>query len=110
MRENHADFTRRQTLAGFGGVSALALLPACAATTTAPNAAAPVAGLDPDAALDRIAYRMLAHEPGRATGLGVDTGEYAAWRSTFGTAGAQGRSEYAATLKELVAEARAYPK
>ena len=110
MRENHADFTRRQTLAALGGVSALALLPACAATTTAPNAAAPVAGLDPDAALDRIAYRMLAHEPGRATGLGVDTGEYAAWRSTFGTAGAQGRSEYAATLKELVAEARAYPK
>ena len=110
MRENHADFTRRQTLAALGGVSALALLPACAATTTAPNSGAPVAGLDPDAALDRIAYRMLAHEPGRATGLGVDTGEYAAWRSTFGTAGAQGRSEYAATLKELVAEARAYPK
>ncbi len=110
MRENHADFTRRQTLAALGGVSALALLPACAATATAPNAGAPVAGLDPDAALDRIAYRMLAHEPGRATGLGVDTGEYAAWRSTFGTAGAQGRSEYAATLKELVAEARAYPK
>ncbi|MET4131425.1 uncharacterized protein (DUF885 family) [Porphyrobacter sp. MBR-155] len=110
MRENHADFTRRQTLAALGGVSALALLPACAATSTAPNAAAPVAGLDPDAALDRIAYRMLAHEPGRATGLGVDTGEYAAWRSTFGTAGEQGRSEYAATLKELVAEARAYPK
>ncbi|MDZ4139322.1 MAG: DUF885 domain-containing protein [Erythrobacter sp.] len=110
MRENHADFTRRQTLAALGGVSALALLPACAATATAPNAAAPVAGLDPDAALDRIAYRMLAHEPGRATGLGVDTGEYAAWRSTFGTAGEQGRSEYAATLKELVAEARAYPK
>ncbi|MBU2588380.1 MAG: DUF885 domain-containing protein [Alphaproteobacteria bacterium] len=110
MRENHADFTRRQTLAALGGVSALALLPACAATATAPNAAAPVAGLDPDAALDRIAYRMLAHEPGRATGLGVDTGEYAAWRSTFGTAGEQGRSEYAATLKELVAEARSYPK
>jgi len=110
MRENHADFTRRQTLAALGGVSALALLPACAATATAPNSGAPVAGLDPDAALDRIAYRMLAHEPGRATGLGVDTGEYAAWRSTFGTAGAQGRSEYAATLKELVAEARAYPK
>ncbi|MDP2131796.1 MAG: DUF885 domain-containing protein [Erythrobacter sp.] len=110
MRENHADFTRRQTLAALGGVSALALLPACAATTTAPNAAAPVAGLDPDAALDRIAYRMLAHEPGRATGLGVDTGEYAGWRSTFGTAGEQGRSEYAATLKELVTEARAHPK
>jgi len=110
MRENRADFTRRQALAGLGGVSALALLPACAAT---PNALAPsvsAVSRDPDFTLDRIAYRMLAHEPGRATGLGVDTGEYAAWRSTFGTAGEQGRSEYAATLKELLAEARAYPK
>lgn len=114
MRENHADFTRRQALArvgtGVGGVSALALLPACAATTPAFNASAPIASLDADAALDQIACRMLAHEPGRATGLGVDTGDYAAWRSTFGTPGEAGRSEYAATLKQLVAEARTYPK
>jgi hypothetical protein len=33
---------------------------------------------------------MLAHEPGRATGLGVDTGDYADWRTTFGTAGEDG--------------------
>jgi uncharacterized protein (DUF885 family) len=110
MRENFADFTRRQTLAGLGGVSALALLPACARSQATPASAASLSGLDPDAALDRIAYRMLAHEPGRATGLGVDTGEYAAWRSTFGTPGAGGREEYAAELKSLVAEARAYPK
>ena len=110
MRERFADFTRRQTLAGLGGVSTLALLPACAASTPAPGAAVPIGSLGPDAALDQIAYRMLAHEPGRATGLGVDTGDYAAWRSTFGTPGEEGRSEYAATLKELVAEARAYPK
>ncbi|MEO0057806.1 MAG: hypothetical protein RIT17_1279, partial [Pseudomonadota bacterium] len=109
MRERHADFTRRQALAGIAGVSALALLPACARTAAAPFST-PIAGLDPDAALDRIAYRMLAHEPGRATGLGVDTGEYAAWRSTFGTAGEDGRSAYASTLKELVTEARAYPR
>jgi uncharacterized protein (DUF885 family) len=110
MRETFADFTRRQTLAGLGGVSALALLPACARSQAAPASAASLAGLDPDAALDRIAYRMLAHEPGRATGLGVDTGEYAAWRSTFGTPGTGGREEYAAELKMLVADARAYPK
>ena len=114
MRENHVDFTRRQALAGLGGVSALALLPACAGTAAAPGTAVlpagPIAGLDPDAALDRIAYRMLAHEPGRATGLGVDTGPYAAWRSTFGTPGEEGRDAYAATLKDLVAETRAFPK
>jgi uncharacterized protein (DUF885 family) len=109
MRENHADFTRRQALTGLAGVSALAMLPACARTGAAP-ASTPIAGLDPDAALDRIAYRMLAHEPGRATGLGVDTGDYAGWRATFGTAGEDGRSAYASTLKELVTEARAYPR
>ena len=113
MRESTIAVTRRQTLAGLAGTSAIALLPACAARTAAPaTAAAPasLAGLDPDAALDKVAYRMLAHEPGRATGLGVDTGEYAAWRSTFGQPGEAGREAYAATLKDLVAEVRAYPR
>ncbi|MFN4019637.1 MAG: DUF885 domain-containing protein [Erythrobacter sp.] len=113
MRENHAVFTRRQALVGLAGGTSLALLPACASSEaslgTAP-ASGTIAGLDPDAALERIAYRMLAHEPGRATGLGVDTGDYAAWRSTFGTPGEQGRSDYAETLKNLLAEARAYPR
>ncbi|MFM7348021.1 MAG: DUF885 domain-containing protein [Erythrobacter sp.] len=111
MRESHTTITRRGALAGIGGVSALALLPACAATTPQPAAASgPIKGLGPDAALDRIAYRMLAHEPGRATSLGVDVGDYAGWRSTFGTPGEAGRSAYEATLKDLVAEVRAYPK
>ena len=114
MRENTTQITRRQTLAGLGAASTIALLPACAAKPAPAAASAGVStslkGLAPDAALDRIAYAMLAHEPGRATGLGVDVGEYAAWRSTFGTGGAQGRADYAATLKELVAEVQAYPK
>ncbi len=118
MRESTPRITRRQTLktlgTGLAGTSTLALLPACAAKPVPASAsAAPstaLAGLAPDAALERVAYAMLAHEPGRATGLGVDTGEYAAWRSTFGTGGAEGRAAYAATLKELVAEVRAYPK
>lgn len=110
MRESTTQITRRQTLAGLGAASTIALLPACAATGTPPPAGAKLASLDPDAALDQIAYRMLAHEPGRATGAGVDTGDYAAWRSTFGTPGEAGRDAYAATLKELVAEARAYPR
>ena len=111
MREHAPTITRRHALAGLAGTSALALLPACAGTTAAPaRAAASIKGLAPDAALDAIAYRMLAHEPGRATGLGVDTGEHAAWRSTFGTPGAEGRADYAASLKQLVSEVRAYPK
>lgn len=111
MRERFTQFTRRRTLAALGGASTLALLPAAVrAASDAPPIGGPIAGLDPDAALDRIAYRMLAHEPGRATGAGVDTGEYAAWRSTFGTPGEAGRQAYAASLKEMVAEVRAYPK
>ncbi|WP_285711879.1 DUF885 domain-containing protein [Erythrobacter oryzae] len=114
MRESTTRITRRQTLAGLAGTSTLALLPACAASPAPATASAATStslkGLAPDAALERVAYAMLAHEPGRATGLGVDTGEYAAWRSTFGTGGAEGRAEYAATLKELVAEVKAYPK
>ncbi len=101
--------TRRQALAGLGGVSTLALLPGCAGA--AYNAAAlPDAALSPDAMLDRIAYAMLAHEPGRATGLGVDTGEYADWRGTFGKTGPEGQAAYADTLRDLLARARAYPK
>jgi len=111
MDQIFADFTRRQTLAALGGVSTLALVPAAVrASTGSPQASGPIAGLDPDAALERIAYRMLAHEPGRATGLGVDTGDYAAWRSTFGLPGEAGRASYAAGLKDMVAEVKAYPK
>ena len=102
-------FTRRQALYGLGGVSALALLPACAGKAyPAQNAA--LAATPPDAMLDRIAYEMLGHEPGRATGLGVDTGDYADWRGTFGTPGLDGQKAYKATLERLLDEARAYPR
>lgn len=113
MREKFADFTRRQTLSVLGSASTLALLPAAARAGDAlpvPPASGTIADLAPDAALDAIAYRMLAHEPGRATGLGVDTGEYAAWRSTFGTPGEAGRQAYAASLRAMVAEVKAYPR
>ena len=111
MRENPTDITRRHTLAGMSGVSALALMPAAVrAAQAAPPVPGAIAGLDPDAALDAIAYRMLAFEPGRATGLGVDTGDYAAWRSTFGMPGEAGRAAYAAALAGMVSEIKAYPR
>lgn len=103
--------TRRQSIAGLAGVSALAMMPAAVrATTPMPPPGGPIAGKGADAALDAIAYRMLAHEPGRATGLGVDTGDFASWRSTFGMPGEAGRASYATALKEMVAEIKAYPK
>jgi uncharacterized protein (DUF885 family) len=110
MTQTDTNFTRRQALYGLGGVSALALLPGCAqsAYSAANGAAATLAG--PDETLDRIAYAMLSHEPGRATSLGVDTGEYADWRGTFGATGEAGRDAYADTLEQQLAIARAYPK
>ncbi len=117
MRTIDADFTRRDALGRIGlgasGAAALALLPACAKGAPVANTAAAgtaAASTAADAALDKIAYAMLAHEPGRATGLGVDVGEYAHWRSTFGEPGKAGETDYAATLKKLLAEARAYPR
>ena len=86
----------------------MALLPACA--TTAPPLAANAPKMGADQKLDEIAFSMLDFEPGRATGLGVDTGAYSAWRGTFGKAGEEGRSDYATALKRLRDEARAFPK
>lgn len=124
MTMDTSDFTRRQALGRFGGVSALAFgagaLGGCitmrgadgadgAAGGTARAGGAGVSVPEPDAKLDEIAYRMLAHEPGRATALGVDNGDYAAWRGTFGKPGMAGREAYRATLTDLVEDARTYP-
>ncbi|MEL6485935.1 MAG: DUF885 domain-containing protein [Pseudomonadota bacterium] len=103
------NFTRRQALAGLGGVSVLALTGGCSSSALT-SASAPSALPGPDEKLDEIAYAMLRQEPGRATGLGVDTGAYADWRGTFGAPGEAGREAYRAVLTDLVKQARAYPK
>ena len=108
MRETNTNITRRQALYGLGGVSALALVPGCAGA--AYQAATQPVTLTPDEMLDEIAYAMLKHEPGRATGLGVDTGQHADWRGTFGTPGEAGRTDYKATLRWALEQARSYPK
>ena len=115
MRDNKppfaSNFTRRQALAGIGGVSTLALLPGCATGyDSAVETTTPDLALGPDQKLDEIAYAMLDHEPGRATGLGIDTGDYADWRGTFGLTGSEGRTAYKSTLEYQLKEAREYPK
>ncbi|MEQ8411018.1 MAG: DUF885 domain-containing protein [Erythrobacter sp.] len=115
MRERHrfprTSISRRQALAGLGGTSALALLPGCAGGYSQPSLRdTPPASLSPDRMLDTIAYAMLEHEPGRATGLGIDNGDHAGWRGTFGKVGAEGREAYAATLRDALDQARAYPR
>ena len=111
MRENDTNLTRRQTLAGLGGVSALAMATGCTSpAVSADQIQTLAAGITPDQQLETIAYDMLKHEPGRATGLGVDTGRFADWRGTFGKVGEDGRESYAATLRASLERARAFPK
>ncbi|MBL8656975.1 MAG: DUF885 domain-containing protein [Altererythrobacter sp.] len=93
------DLTRRQALAGLGGVSVLAL-GGCASVPRA------TAG-DVGALLDDIAWNLMQHEPERATGLGVDTGSHAGLRSRLEDQSAAGQAAYARTLRADLARVRA---
>lgn len=95
--------TRRQTLAGLGVSSALALS-GCATT----RAAAPAS--DVAALLDDVAYNLLEHEPERATSLGVDTGQYAALRGKLEDQSQRGQAAYAQTLRADLGRVRAVPR
>jgi len=92
-------FTRRETLAGLGVGAAVLALPGC----TAAGAEA----ADPTALLDEIAYNLLAHEPDRATSLGVDIGPHAALRGKLEDVSPTGQQAYAATLRADLARVRA---
>ncbi|MFZ9395353.1 MAG: DUF885 domain-containing protein [Erythrobacter sp.] len=102
MNQPQLALTRRDALKGFGGASLLALLPACQSL--------PRTGLSPDAMLDKVAYNLLAHEPERATGLGVDVGEHAALRARVSDKSPGGLARYAASLQADLAAVRAYPR
>ncbi|MEL7199082.1 MAG: DUF885 domain-containing protein [Pseudomonadota bacterium] len=114
MQNKDNSITRREALGGLGGASALAIgtgvLGGCTKAIAETQTSTPMALLSPDAMLEEIGYHMLAHEPARATGLGVDTGDYENWRGTFSTPGLEGREKYKATLTELREDARKYPK
>ena len=100
-------FTRRQTLAGLGaGVSVLAL-PGCVQQAAKQIEMATLPQLGGAELLDDIAYNLLAHEPERATGLGVDTGKYAPLRSQMKDQSRAGQNAYAATMRADLARVRA---
>jgi uncharacterized protein (DUF885 family) len=103
MPISFATITRRQALAGLGATTALCAVPVAAqrVATARPSPA------DAEALLERIAYRLLQHEPERATSLGVDTGEHAALRSRIEDLTPAGQQAYAATLREDLATLRA---
>ena len=97
--------SRRTMLGAMGTTTALTLLPGCATVPAAGSGDAAAVAL-----LDSFAWNLLRHEPMRATGLGVDTGEHAWLRSELGDASQAGQDAKAATLAADLARARAFPK
>ncbi|MXO89615.1 DUF885 domain-containing protein [Pontixanthobacter aquaemixtae] len=93
LSPNAISITRRQALAGIGAGVSLALLPGCKPSQTRLTGT-------PEEELDAIAYRLLAHEPERATGLGVDIGDYAELRGKLEDQSQEGQDAYAQTLRE----------
>jgi len=86
-----ANFTRRQTLAGIGGASALSL-GGCATVGIEP-------GSNVAALLDDVANNLLSHEPQRATSLGEDTGARKNLRYRLEDQSRAGQAAYAAKLR-----------
>lgn len=96
----HSQLSRRQALAGLGGVSVLALA-GCKTTATSGPA------LSPTALLDDIAWNLIEHKPGLATGQGIDVGEKAYLRGRLENSSAAGQRALAETVRADLARARA---
>lgn len=94
------ELTRRQLLGGLGATASLLVPSGCkrsaSEVASAPPASAPLAEA---VQLEDIAYNLLAHEPERATSLGVDTGEHAGLRAALEDQSQLGQDAYAATLR-----------
>ena len=101
------NITRRQAIAGLGASTALTLS-GCASYAVSADRA-PVS-MSPDEWLDQVGYNLLQHEPERATGLGVDVGQYASLRSRLEDQSPQGQVDFAATLRRDLEMTKAYPR
>ncbi len=103
MTTSSFELTRRQALAGLGATTALAGCTPHAEALSANSFPA----MSPEDELDHIAYRLLFHEPERATSLGVDTGDYAELRGKLEQQSQAGQDAYATTLREDLERVRA---
>lgn len=102
MIKNQFSLTRRDAFKGAAGASLIAMLPACRMQAAS--------DLSPDEMLDSVAYNLLAHEPERATSLGVDTGDYASLRGQLTDKSPDGQTAYAEQLQADLDTIRAYPR
>lgn len=93
------ELTRRQVLSGLGASASLLVSSGCkrepSKAVSTPPASARASALE----LDDIAYGLLAHEPERATNLGVDAGAHAGLRGALEDQSPAGQDAYAATLR-----------
>ncbi len=110
MTPSPFDITRRQILAGLGATTALTLAGCTTANGISEGGVQQARKIGAERLLEVTAYNLLEHEPERATGLGVDTGQYAHLRSKLEDQSAAGQQAYAATLRQDLERVRAYPR
>jgi len=110
MTTHSYDITRRQALTGLGATTAIALSGCTAASRISETGVVQARQIGAERLLEVVAYNLLAHEPERATGLGVDTDAYAALRSQLEDQSPAGQEAYAATLQQDLARVQAFPR
>lgn len=98
------DVSRREVVAGIGGLAALTALPAAA------QASAASADVRLDALLTAQFEEGLRTEPTQATSLGLDTGVRSALRARFPDWSPAGRAAQRATIARNLAALRAIPR
>lgn len=103
------EITRRQALAGLSATTALSLAGCIPAERVRPGGLDQARRIAADRTLETIAYNLLEHEPGRATGLGVDTGAYAHLRGKLSDVSPSGIAAHAAQLRTDLDIVRRFP-
>ena len=99
MTTSQFQITRRQAIAGLGVTTAVTLGGCAAIPVGEGSIAASAQTRSTQFMLEKVAYNLLQHEPERATGLGVDTGDHSGLRGKLEDQSPAGQAAYAAQLK-----------
>ena len=110
MTSNSFETTRRRVLAGLGATTALTLSGCSAVDRVRPGALAEANRIGADRLLEVVAYNLLEHQPERATGLGVDVGQYAKLRGKMSDQSQTGQDALATQLRADLELVRRYPR
>lgn len=108
MIQHSFEITRRQLLEGLGATTALTL--GGCASGPRPEGVVRASQIGAERLLEVVGYNLLAHEPDRATSLGVDTGRFAGLRYVLEDQTQAGQDAYAATLRQDLERVREYPR